>query len=234
MDFKDINSHEAACKVLGKDPAQSITADQKITDVFHAVNMLNNYYEADFSNDLRKWRPFFIMDSSGFRFGFSTCVSRHSTSDVGSRLCHYVSSEAEADHIGRTFIDLHKEHYMGERLVKKITFKDIQTHEAACKILDKSPEKSTTPEQKITDIFKAVNKLNGNFKADFTNNDQEKWRPFFIMDSSGFRFDFSYYVNRRSITDVGSRLCHYVSSREEADYLGTQFLELHKEHYLGD
>mgnify|MGYP000042880552 FL=1 len=53
-------------------------------------------------------------------------------------------------------------------------YTDITSHEIACKVLGKDPSLSTTADQMITDIFDAVNKLNGNFKADFTNNDQKK------------------------------------------------------------
>ena len=113
-----------------------------------------------------------------------------------------------------------------------MNFKDITNHEAACKVLEKDPAQSTTTDQKITDVCNAINKLSG-FKPDFNSN-QRKWRPYFWMDSSGFRFDHSYFVASYSYSDVGSRLCHYVGSEQEADHLGTQFLELHKQHYFGE
>jgi len=76
MNFKDITNHEAACKVLEKDPAQSITTDQKITDVCNAINKLSGF-KPDFNNThQKKWRPYFWMDSSGFRFAARATVVR--------------------------------------------------------------------------------------------------------------------------------------------------------------
>lgn len=115
-----------------------------------------------------------------------------------------------------------------------MNYKEIDSHEAACKVLEKDSTQSPTTDQKITDICNAINKVNGNFKADFNNPNQKKYRPFFITDSSGFRFGYSGYDVGSSGSYVGSRLCHYVSSREEADYLGQHFFELHKAHYMGD
>lgn len=113
MDFKSITSHEEACKVLNKDASQSTTTDQQLVDIANAINSLTGF-KADFSNTVRKWRPFFYMDSSGFRFSDSCYVDDLSFTRVGSRLCHYMSSEAEADHYGQCFIELHKKHYLGE------------------------------------------------------------------------------------------------------------------------
>ncbi len=115
-----------------------------------------------------------------------------------------------------------------------MNFKDINSHEVACQVIEKDPAQSTTTDQKITDICNAINKLNGDFKADFNNPYQLKWRPFFIMDASGFRFRSSNFGGRLSVAYCGSRLCHYVSSEAEADHLGIQFLELHETHYLGE
>lgn len=114
-----------------------------------------------------------------------------------------------------------------------MNYKDVNSHEDACKILEKDPSQSPTTDQKITDIFKAANKLSG-FKPDFDNQNQRKWRPFFYMDASGFRFGLSYCDHSFSGTLVGSRLCHYVGSEEEANHLGIQFIELHKAHYFGE
>jgi hypothetical protein len=114
------------------------------------------------------------------------------------------------------------------------TYKDIKSHQDACKVLEKDPAQSPSTDQMITDICNAMNRLNGNWKADFSDKKQRKWRPFFIMDGSGFRFVSSLFDYSYSGTDVGSRLCHYVGTEAEAVHLGTQFLELHKAHYLGE
>lgn len=112
-------------------------------------------------------------------------------------------------------------------------YTEITSHEKACEVLGKNPAESTTTDQQITDVAKAINKLSG-FKPDFNDGDQEKWRPYFIVDKNGFGFSHSHYGSWLSGTDAGSRLCHYVSSEAEADHFGKQFLDLHRKHFNGE
>ncbi len=114
-----------------------------------------------------------------------------------------------------------------------MNYKEITTHEEACKVLNKDASKSTTTDQQLVDIAKAINSLSG-FKPDFTNRQQKKWRPFFYAAASGFRFALSYFDSDHSTTDVGSRLCHYFATEEEANHYGVEFLEIHKQHYYGE
>lgn len=86
MDFKSITSHEEACKVLNKDASLSTTTDAQLVDIANAINSLTGF-KADFNNSVLKWRPFFYMDSSGFRFSCSYCDLGRSYTLVGSHLC---------------------------------------------------------------------------------------------------------------------------------------------------
>ncbi|MBL7902923.1 MAG: hypothetical protein JNK73_13080 [Bacteroidia bacterium] len=114
MDYRSITSHEAACQIIGKDPAQSTTTSQQSKDIVDAMNFLTKF-KPDFNNhQQKKWRPFFIIDQAGFRFHDSCYVDSYSRAFVGSRLCDFVSSEEEADHFGKVFLGLHKRHYYGE------------------------------------------------------------------------------------------------------------------------
>jgi hypothetical protein len=235
MNFKEIKSHADACRVLGKDASESTNIHDQLDDIADAINILDGDFLADFKDpSQKKWRPFFIVDSSGFRFDGSYYGGSRSLTTVGSRLCQFFKSEEAADYFGKEFFALHEKCFNKRRPAKGIpvNFREIKTHSDACKVLGKDETLSVTTDQKINDVFNAVNKLKG-FKADF-NNEEEKWRPYFRMDSSGFRFLSSGYGHSRSDASVGSRLCHYVSSKEEADHLGVQFLELHKEHYQGE
>lgn len=59
--------------------------------------------------------------------------------------------------------------------------------------------------RKIKTACKAANILNNNWNADWSNPDQNKYYPYFIWRSSGFRYCVTYYTS--TITCVGSRLC---------------------------
>jgi len=63
------------------------------------------------------------------------------------------------------------------------------------------------------------------FKVDWTNSNQRKWRPWFNL-SSGFGFDDSVYGFTDAHTDCGSRLC--LPTEEISDYFGKQFIDLHE------
>lgn len=112
--YSEITSHEKACEVLGKDPSESSTSDQQIIDIANAINKLSGF-KIDFKDeDQKKWRPYFLVNKEGFGFSGSDYGRWNSTSTAGSRLCHYVGSEDEADHFGKHFIDLHRKHFFGE------------------------------------------------------------------------------------------------------------------------
>jgi hypothetical protein len=112
--YTEVTSHEKACEVLEKSPAESITTDQQITDVANAINKISGF-KADFKNgDQKKWRPYFLVNENGFGFSYSSYDHWDSGTLAGSRLCHYMSSEAEADHFGKQFLDLHRKHFFGE------------------------------------------------------------------------------------------------------------------------
>lgn len=234
MKFTDITSHEQACVVLGKDFNASENIHQQLDDIADAINKTDNYYVADFKNSERKWRPYFIVDASGFRFVLSFYGDSFSSPCVGSRLCFYFRTEEIANYFGIQFLKLHEKCFFRPTPPKDVpmSFNDIKTHEDACRVIQIDPSQSTTTDQKITDICKAINRLSG-FKPDFNNEDQLKWRPFFRMDVSGFRFAFSGCDDSFSGAIVGSRLCHHVGTEAEANHLGVHFLELHKEHYFG-
>ena len=111
----EITSHKIACAVLGKDLGESVNIHDQLDDIADAINKVDGDYFADFNNPRQeKWKPYFMMDGAGFRFSHSYCDDSCSVAIVGSRLCHFVGSEAEADHLGKQFFELHKEHYLGQ------------------------------------------------------------------------------------------------------------------------
>jgi len=115
---------------------------------------------------------------------------------------------------------------------------EITTHEIACQVLERDPtalpDVSMLPEnqkevittiKKLIDIAEAINKLDNDFKPDWTDFDQYKWRPWFD-GSRGFAFVYSRYADWYTRTSVGSRLCFRTETL--SDFFGKQFEDLHK------
>lgn len=114
-----------------------------------------------------------------------------------------------------------------------LKFSDIISHEIACEFLGRNhrdiPDFSMRPEEqrqslideiKLMDIANAIRKADNNHKP--TAGD---WFPYFY--NSGFRFVFSCCVHGASSSDVGSRLCYRFRTKEQADFFGRQFNDLH-------
>lgn len=94
------------------------------------------------------------------------------------------------------------------------------TSEEVDKMFEKAPEHLKY--QFIAELL--CKSLNEGWVPDWENNKWDKYFPWFVMGSSGFR----YYDYGRWYTDsrVGSRLCF--KSRELAKYAGQQFEDLYK------
>jgi hypothetical protein len=69
--------------------------------------------------------------------------------------------------------------------------------------------------------------LNGNWKPDWTNWDQNKYYPWFAFRGGQFVFHVVRYVFTSS--PLGSRLCF--RTRELAEYAGKQFEDLYHEYF---
>ena len=116
----------------------------------------------------------------------------------------------------------------------------IKTYEDACDELGEQPINEdllrsagfTEDEinyRKLKTITKA---LNEGWVADYTNDKQEKWWPWFHhpVSSSGFVFDDALYYYSSATAGSGSRLCF--KNSDLAEYAGKQFTELYKNFIL--
>ena len=117
----------------------------------------------------------------------------------------------------------------------------VKSFEDACKLLDITPsvpvvtgipEKYQKPLIANYQLMVIAEALNEGWTPDWSNGEWDKWYPWFNMDnsSSAGRFSFDGSDDRRSLSNVGSRLCF--KSDELADYAGTQFLELYRELFV--
>jgi hypothetical protein len=77
--------------------------------------------------------------------------------------------------------------------------------------------------------------LNEGWIADYTDSDQCKYQPYFVVNASkekpsGFGLSCLGYDRWSAGTDCGVRLCY--KDAETAKYAGTQFIKLYEDLYL--
>ena len=114
----------------------------------------------------------------------------------------------------------------------------IKTYEDACDELGEQPinedlfrSAGCTEDEinyrKIKTITRALNEV---WVADYTNDKQEKWWPWFKVSSSGFVFGGTGCDCSDAGAGLGSRICFKDS--DLAEYAGKQFTELYKNFIL--
>jgi hypothetical protein len=122
----------------------------------------------------------------------------------------------------------------GEECFRKRRFDEIKTFEDACEalgitndsckpIFDVEEDPDEIAYKKLKVIVKAINQ---GWTPNWTNADQKKWWPYFVL-SSGFGFSYSDFIFDYPNTSVGSRLCF--ESKEKSDYAAKQFLDLYQQ-----
>jgi len=114
--------------------------------------------------------------------------------------------------------------------------KKIKTFEEACKALNQDPtlpeypmlseaeKKAAIAHYKLVIIARA---LNGNWKPDWTNWNENKYFPWF--DFRGGRFVFINVYYNCTNSNLGSRLCY--KDEETAEYVGRTFTDLYHEYF---
>ena len=109
----------------------------------------------------------------------------------------------------------------------------IKTYEDACAELgvdtiseiDFSTSELTPDEINYRKLKTIIKALVGDWKADWSNSDQQKWQPYFGLSGGVFVFDDTYYGYSIADAGNGSRLCFPTS--ELAEYAGKQFIEIY-------
>lgn len=117
----------------------------------------------------------------------------------------------------------------------------VKTYEDACAIIGEKPideenllssglDKSDIAFMKLKAIYKAANKMNRNWKADFSDSNQHKYYPYFVWRSSGFRYyGTCYTIYTCTYSNVGSQLC--CGNSDDAEYIGKQFEDLYNDYF---
>lgn len=67
--------------------------------------------------------------------------------------------------------------------------------------------------------------LNGDWKADFKDNSQWKYYPWFKADKSGFGLSYGGYGRWTTVTDCGVRFAF--KDEKTAKYAGQQFIDIY-------
>ena len=123
-------------------------------------------------------------------------------------------------------------------------FKNIKSFEDACAKLGISPELPVFPmapekhQKALIAHYKLViiaQALNNGWEPDWKNHSQWKYYPWMQIAATeekpaGVGFSYYDYVNSRTRSGVGSRLCY--QSSEIAIYAGEQFCDLYKDYFL--
>jgi hypothetical protein len=125
-----------------------------------------------------------------------------------------------------------EEKEVSEKEVKENVIIRIKTFEDAMKETGRPevPEFLDVPED-MRNYFKAQFKiiviaeaLNEGWKADWEDDSEPKYYPYFYMSSGAFVFRNTYYCYSYAYAGDGSRLCF--KTRELARYAGEQFLDI--------
>lgn len=114
----------------------------------------------------------------------------------------------------------------------------VKTYEDACEIIGEKPideqhlmdcglGKSEIAFMKLKTIFKTANKMNNDWKADYSNSSQYKYYPYFVRRSSGFCYFGMYCAS--AVTYSGSWLC--CGTSDDAEYIGKKFEDLYNDYF---
>jgi hypothetical protein len=121
-------------------------------------------------------------------------------------------------------------------------YTEIKTFQDACKSLSldsktiipdfaffaESDRQAMIDHAKLVIIAKAIN---GDWTPDWSNSNQYKYYPWFVMGSpAGVGFSYDGCDRWRTISGVGSRLCF--ESSEKAKYVAKQFFDLYKSYFV--
>lgn len=197
-----------------------------------------------------KFTPWFYLDKPGFRFDGSTYALTDAGTGGGSRFAF--KTRELSDYAGKHFLKEYEQWmttdnamggcYMSAGVQRRMFDGDIKSWEAyiiprirtfedACaetgwNPLDYRFQEGTSDEIAYRKYKVICEALNGGWKCDWTNKNQEKWYPWMEYDvaTAGFRFDVSRYAYAAAHAGGGSRL--RLCSAGLAKHAGTQFADI--------
>jgi hypothetical protein len=120
----------------------------------------------------------------------------------------------------------------GKETFAKRGFEDIKTLEDAAEETGhtkgylKISDEESTDEWAYRMLKMVVKAINQGWTPDWSNNNQQKWWPWFNL-SSGFGFSYSGYLYGSTGAAVGSRLCFETEAK--SNFAAKQFIEIYEQ-----
>ena len=198
----------------------------KICLITKSLNGLD--WKPEVNENLELFYPYFKWDNSSGRFVFySTFIIKEYY--YGNFPFGFKTREL-AEYAGINFIDQYNKWLIipenESKLIKEVDYQDIKTMSDVY-IVNGITKLTTTPEtieRYYEDLRLVAKALNGNWKPDWNDNNENKCFPHFQF-SSGFHFSHAYtfYMCKHTNSDIGSRLCF--KNKQIAEYAGKTFFE---------
>ena len=199
------------------------------TNIYLIAKSLNGLdWNPKIDENLELFYPYFKWDISSGRFVF---YSTYKTKEYyyGNFPFGFKTQEL-AEYAGRTFINQYNKWLIipenESKLIEEVDYKEIKTMSDVYRVngitkLTTTPE---TIERYYEDLRLVAKALNGNWKPDWNDNNENKCFPHFQF-SSEFRFSHAYtfYMCKHTNSDIGSRLCF--KNKQIAEYAGKTFFE---------
>ena len=185
-------------------------------------------WKPEVNNNLELFYPYFEYDEcSGGVVFYSTFKNKEYY--YGNFPFGFKTKEL-AEYAGKTFINQYNKWLIipenESKLIEEVDYQEIKTMSDVYRVngITKLTTPPETKERYYEDLILVAKALNGNWKPDWNDMNENKWYPYFQF-SSGFRFSIAGtgYGYRGTVTFFGSRLCF--KNKEIAEYVGKIFLE---------
>ena len=185
-------------------------------------------WNPEVNKNLELFYPYFEWDISSGRFVFYS-ILKNKEYYYGNFPFGFKTKEL-AEHAGKTFIDQYNKWLIISKnelkLIEEVNYREIKTMSDVYRVngITKLTTLPETKERYYEDLILLVKALNGNWKPDWNDINEDKWYPYFQF-SSAFRFSNAYAVCSygRTYADFGSRLCF--KNKQIAEYAGKIFIE---------
>ena len=130
------------------------------------------------------------------------------------------------------------EEIFGKAFFDADIFERVKSYEDACTELGIEPineaelKRQGVPDDEIAyRMIKTITKaLNAGWEADWTDDDEKKWVPYFNVSPSGFVFDVSDYYYSLALAGDAVRLCF--KDEKTSSYAGRTFTDLYRRFIL--
>ena len=199
------------------------------TNIFLITKSLNGLgWKPEINENLELFYPCFEWDISSGRFVF---YSTHKTKEYyyGNFPFGFKSKEL-AEYAGKTFINQYNKWLIipenESKFIKEVDYLEIKKMSDVYRIngITKLTTPPETKERYYEDFILIAKALNGNWKPDWNDMNENKWFAYFQY-SSGFRFSAAaaLYDYGAAYADIGSRLCF--KNKQLAEYAGKTFIE---------